>query len=257
VPSDQAVAVLIGGEAGNWLPIGWWSGSGWVEAGGEGATEVPAAPGDQVAIVQLAGTGAAELGALDEACQDGRNGFAVPAAGVPAPEPPGFGYSAVALNAAWNVQPRPAVEAGAAVDEYERIGEQLAAGLGVDPVPGDVAQVVRVDLDGDGIEEVVVAFEYVQESLIGAVGDVSVIYARLPEADGTVRDQVLLSAAVTPDMQDFPVSDRFRVLGAADVNGDGVMELLVRSWYYEGAGVTAFELRGGELVEVLAGGCGS
>jgi hypothetical protein len=176
---------------------------------------------------------------------------------VATPEPPGFGYSAVAVNAPWTVQPRPTVEAGAAVEEYERIAEELAAGVGVDPTPGGVAQVVRVDLDGDGVEEVVVVFEYVQESLIGAVGDVSVVYARLPEADGSVRDQLLVSAAVTPDMEDFPVSDRFRVLGAADLNGDGVMELLVRSWYYEGAGVTAFELRGDELVEVLAGGCGS
>ena len=35
-----------------------------------------------------------------------------------------------------------------------------------------------------------------------------------------------------------------RVLGVADLNGDGRMEVALHTWYYEGAGVTVFEFDG-------------
>ncbi len=43
----------------------------------------------------------------------------------------------------------------------------------------------------------------------------------------------------------------FRLLGAADLNGDGVTEVVVSSQGYEGHMVTLFEYRGGRLVPVL------
>jgi hypothetical protein len=48
-----------------------------------------------------------------------------------------------------------------------------------------------------------------------------------------------------------------RVLGVADLNGDGRMEIALRNWYYEGAGVTVFEFGGDGATPVMDNGCGA
>jgi hypothetical protein len=197
------------------------------------------------------------LGDSGEACFDGRIGFVVDVA-VPTPEPPGFGYSAIGVVGDWEIQPRPADQVGLEVDEYRQIGAAFADDLSVDGTLGEVVQVVRTDLDGDGMEEVLVTFENT-ESAVGERGDYSIIYMRSPQIDGSVADSVVLHSLVDPNLADdgFPFMFRVRLLGVADLNGDGKMEVAVHTWYYEGAGITVFEFDGDSLTQVMSNGCGA
>ena len=43
----------------------------------------------------------------------------------------------------------------------------------------------------------------------------------------------------------------------ADLNGDGRMEIVVYSYYYEGSFTTAYTLKDGKVKAVLDAGCGS
>jgi hypothetical protein len=262
-PSAEIAAAFIGGAEGDfWLPLGYWDGSHWVQLGEEGDAlplEFPAATGDSIRVtgLELAPTAAA-LGDSGEACFDGQVGFAV-AVAAPIPEPPGFGYSAIGVAAEWEIQPRPTQQVGLQIDQYRQIGATFADDLGVDGTLGKVVQVVRADLDGDGMEEVLVAFEHAEESIRGAPGDYSIVYLRVPHIDGSVDDSVVFSSFVDPDLPDdeLPFINMARVLGVADLNGDGRMEVALHTWYYEGAGVSAFEFDGAGLTQVMGNGCGA
>jgi hypothetical protein len=265
VPTADVAAVFIGpqGEAVDfWLPVGYWDGSDWVqidEEGESGPLEVPAATGDPVRVtgLDLVPT-ATSLGASGGACfYDDRIGFAV-GVDVRVPRPPGYGFSAIGVVGDWEIQPRPASQVGFEIDEYRQIGATFADDLGVDGTIGEVVQVVRSDLDGDGMEEVLVTFEYTDKSVLGAPGDYSIVYLRTPQVGGPVEDAVVFSwyvPLVIPDGE-MPFMVMGRVLGVADLNGDGRMEVAVHTWYYEGAGVIVFEFDGDSLTYAMGSGCG-
>jgi hypothetical protein len=170
-----------------------------------------------------------------------------------------YGYRAVGVLGDWDVQPRAFSAVGLDAPDYQRAGEELVAADGVDPNGGDVTQVVRADLDGDGLEEVLYTFERQTDTIgTGAQGDFSYAIARLPSATGAVHQQVLFRHVV-PDRAEVPFPDtaRARLAAVADLNGDGVMEVAVATVYWEGAGITVFEMHGGSLEAVIESGCGS
>jgi hypothetical protein len=260
--SSEVAAAFVGGPDDDfWLPLGYWDGSAWVQLGEESEAtplEFPAATGDALHVTGLdLAPGTAPLGGAGEACFDERVGFAVDVA-VPNPEPPGFGYSGIGVVGDWEIQPRPANQLGLQIDEYRQIGAAFADDLGVDGTAGKVVQVVRSDLDGDGMEEVLVAYEHF-ESPFGAPGDFSIVYLRAPQIAGPVVDTVVFSSFVATDLPDdqLPFMNLARVLGVADLNGDGRMEVALRTWYYEGAGVSVFEFDGDGVAAVMSNGCGA
>ncbi len=263
-PTTGVAVVYIGDTFdAPWTPIGWWDGFGWVNVGvGEGraSVPVPTAPSVSVASVDLPGgplAGVAVSAETDYICVDDRVGpYLLTDADLPA-SPLGFGYTAVAVNADWNIQPRAVAAVGRDADIYQSVGESLVSDVpGVDPGRGDVVQVLRVDLDGNGVEEVLFAFERRSDTTgIGAPGDFSLVIARLPRPDGSIQDQVLFEHIV-PESFDFPQPGRASIAAVADLNGDGVMEVALRSEFWESAGITVLSFEEGGLEAVLSGGCG-
>jgi hypothetical protein len=258
-PVDAVVPLLIGGQDGGWLFLGSWQFDRWVEAvDANGDPVAPSiGPGTAVIVSNLGASASGQLGETTEACFDERVGPTIDVT-VPYPEPPGFGYAAVALpTPAWELTPRPLAVSTRAPDSYVSLGVEAFDGEPVDASLGDVEQLLVTDLDGDGDDEALVVFEYVQpDSIRGAPGDLSSVLL----VDATTRDsstvlQSFVDENLGPD--DFPLIERFRILDVADYNGDGTMEVAVHAWYYEGASVIVYEYDGTELTEVLAAGCGA
>jgi hypothetical protein len=168
-----------------------------------------------------------------------------------------FGYRLLAVTGDWDVQPRPVSAVGVDSPVYQQIGESMVpADQPVDPTLGDVVQVLRADLDGNGIEEVLFTFQHLTDSGgMGAPGDFSLVIARYPDSTGAVVDEVLAEHFV-PTPMDAPSPDRSRVRAIADLNGDGAMEVAIGSVYWESAGVEIYEFDGGALHEVMSSGCG-
>lgn len=264
-PTDGVAVIHVGGGSDRpWTLAGWWDGSSWVQAprqGDRAATSVPTPSVAAVAVasVDLPGGVVAGLGyapTSDYVCVDDRIGPFIEL-GVDLAEPRfGHGYTAVAVSGDWPLQPRPVRAVGLESDVYQALGESLVgAGPGVVPGNGDVAQVLRADLDGDGVEEVLVTFEHITEPGFGAEGDFSLVAARYPTTAGTVVDEVLFEYLV-PDPVDFPSPGRASVAAVADLNGDAVMEVVVRSSFWESAFAEIYALEDGRLTPVLAAGCG-
>ncbi len=259
VPVDASIPLLVGGGDGSgWLSLGAWDSTDWSPPfTADGAPIDPTiAAGSTLAITGLqAGDTTGVTGDTTEACFDGSVGPTIDAT-VGTATPPGFGYSAVALPAIWPLHPRPVVVVEASIPAYEAAGQAVFADDPVDASLGTVEQIVLADLDGDGDEEALVSFEHVDESaIVGAPGDLSAI---LLIATATGTSTTVVSSFVGP-LEDGVTSiiDRFRVLGVADLNGDGRMEVVVHSWYYEGAGAIVFEYDGTSLNDVLSTGCGA
>jgi hypothetical protein len=260
-PADALVPLLIGGAGdGGWLFLGAWQQDRWQEATDPSGN--PIRPGIEVGaqftVSNLDGETPVVLGENTEACFDDRVGPAIDV-DVAAPDPPGYGYNAVAvISQPWPLKPRRVAVTSTSPDAYQALGEAAFADEPVDASQGAIAQVVVADLDGDGDDEVLASFEFVQPSAgPGAPGDHAALL--LIDVGTRAADTVLLSA-IDQDVADdgsFELTERYRVLDVADLNGDGRMEVLVHAWYYEGAAVIVYTYDGTELTEVLATGCGA
>lgn len=257
-PTTDPVPLFAGSDLGPWLYLGGWDGTAW--AGPFGDEDQPVDPGlASNATVTISDLGRGQRdgasGPSGESCFDGRSGPVItPNPGVP--EVPGYGYSAIALPADWPLQPRPVVEIDDEVPAYAAAGAAAFADVdGVDAESGQVDQIVISDLDGDGDTESLVVYGKDPDSL----GDPGFSGLLLIDADSGEATTVERSAGeATPDQPDsFSPIDTYRVLDVADLNGDGLMEIVSRSWYFEGAGVSVHTYDGSTLSEVVATGCGA
>lgn len=263
-PTSQTAVVYGGGIEGfPWAPLAWWDGTGWNAAGyaEDGSIiPVPAATIGSVAATSLdLPDGAGQvvsgltLGAEDFYCVGDEMGPYIEL-GLTIPETPfSLGFDALAVTADWPLQPRPVTQVGADNPEYQAVGASLISAPTA--ASGTVSQVVRADLDGNGVEEVLVTYEYLTETNFGAENDFTSVYLRTPSADGSVSDQLVVDY-VLGDPTDFPTVGRFTLAAVGDLNGDGVMEVAIRSQFWESAGVTIMEFSDGVLSEIGGGGCG-
>lgn len=257
-PTSALVPLLVGrAEDPGWLFLGAWQEGSWQPA--TTPDDQPIRPGVEVgatfALSNLDGRSDAASGAEVTACADGRIGPSFDTAVAP-PDPPGSGYSTIAVLApTWDLTPRPVAVDARAPESYRALGQAGFGGTTVDATPGEFRQLVITDLDGDGDDEALGAFEYVQQDTgPGAPGDL----AALVLIDPVTRNvSPVARSFVAPDAapDEMPLLERFRVLDVADLNGDGRTEVIVRSWSSERASVTVYTYDGATLTEVLATGC--
>ena len=266
-PTDRIVRFFAGDGRPDspWVPLGHWDGSGWQDIAftefGE-LEPLPPSPIASVAATTLdlpdgpeAVISGLALGAEQPYCV-GEEAGPVIALPLELPKTPvSNGYDAVAVTADWALQPRPVRQVGLEVPVYAEIGAAFFPELGETANDGTVVQAVRVDLDGDGVEEVLVTYERQEAGDFGGDGDFSSIYVRYPSADGSVVDEQLV-AYVSMEPVDFPTPGRYTLAAVADLNGDGAMEVMVRDRFWESGGMQVFSLVDGRLTRVAGGGCG-
>jgi hypothetical protein len=255
-PVDAIVPLLIGGADGGWLNLGEWQFDGWSDAVDAAGDPIAPSigPGTAVIVSNLATEAAGQLGDTTEACSDGRIGPILDVA-VAAPEPPGFGYAAIALpTPAWALTPRPVAVTRTGPGSYNALGQAAFAGTAVDASVGAVQQLVVTDLDGDGDDEALVIYEYVKAGTVrGAAGDLSSVLL----VDAATRTSSTVERSFVAPTDRIPSLERYRILDVADLNGDGRMEVAVHAWLFEGAVVQLYEYDGTKLTQVLSDGCAS
>jgi hypothetical protein len=235
--------------------LGWWDGTRYVRWD-EGPL-VPAEGGETYSIVGLGGPSTAVGSPPGPGCGLGDpEPFSIDV-GLEYPEdhvtPPPIAVSGVADPA-----PRPLVALGSQTAYVEAAAEALA-GLGVDDPAPALVQVLRTDFEGDGVDEVLLVAERLSDpaTLFAQPGDYSVLLLR-QVIDGQVRTTIVASSVADPEPGESPFVFVTRVAAAADLNGDGVMELATRAVYYEGAATAALRVdSAGGVDELLTVGCGA
>lgn len=163
------------------------------------------------------------------------------------------------VNASWNPMPRFPKPIKTPTAAYKTAITNLLRKEGVKRPVVKTTQIFLIDLDGDGTEEALItATNITSEFGVGwKAGEYSFVMLRKMTKDG-VKDHLVDGNIFKTGQDNGGAPNRYEISSIADLNGDGKMEVVIYSEYYEGAGAGAFEMRGGklELIKGIQAGCG-
>ena len=178
----------------------------------------------------------------------------------------------------WDVQPRKAAVMKPGNATYQGIVKKFLAAQGLNVETPKLAQLFKIDLEGDGVDEVLICAQNI------AVKGEACFEADKPLFTGTGLPEaarpgayslLLLRKIVAGKVVELPlhmfaspkgstpVDDNWtppvvaKLCQFADLNGDGVLEIVAATAHYEGYAYHVFEVKGGEVREVLTQGIGS
>jgi len=177
------------------------------------------------------------------------------------PFPTGRG-SLVAVAGPWNAMPRMPKIANPQAQVYREAAAEILMNKGIDNPKVNISQVLQVDLDGDGVDEVLVsANNYERFKPEGGLtpnaraGDYSLVFLR-KVVHGKVVTKII-TGEYYPRAKKFIAPSEHRVIGVLDLNGDGSLEIVVSGRYYEGDWVEAYRVHGAKIIKLFNMGCGA
>lgn len=163
---------------------------------------------------------------------------------------------AIGNGADWNPVPNRVEEISNENPVYRTAVSNFLKTKGFDNPTVKIEQMYKVDLDGDGTDEIVIRaenYKYSENEMTADKGGYSFVLVR-KIVNGTVKD-ILLTGDFIDDA--FPgAENKHEVSSILDLNGDGKMEIVVFGEYYEGAWVAVYSVDGGNAKVVLETGCG-
>src|SRR6266496_1974163 len=123
-----------------------------------------------------------------------------------------------------------------------------------------IENILRVDLDGDGEEEVLIsATNYFQKDetvpMRSPAGSYSMVLLRRVVA-GKVETH-LVEGEFYPKATGYNAPNAYKVIAVLDLDGDGKLEIVVASQYYEGAATTIYRCEAKKVEDLLSVSCGA
>ena len=231
------------GPTGNWAEepliatgfgaVGWWDGAIWVPAQDVGALPIVGGEDYQIAAIGLqaittGGPQTLTCEPLDTIGPELENEHLL--GEFPGP----YG---VAISAPWELQPH--LFASFSDDgTYATIAAGLLASRGLNVADPVIKQLFRTDLEGDGINEVLVVAEEIQGGYLPETGDYSIAFMQ-KVVQGDVQTAILGDTVITDPETQFV--EGFTYGGVADLSGDGKMEIILDSAFFEGFAVAVWE----------------
>ena len=163
---------------------------------------------------------------------------------------------ALGSTAKWNFFPRVPQKIAPDNKIYQRAVSDFLKKQGILKTTIKLTQAFRVDLDGDGQEEVVISATFYKKGLApsAAKNDYSTVFVR-KIVGKKVEDILIGGDFVTKDIK-FGAPNLYEISSIADLNGDGKMEIVIYGEYYEGNWAEVYETKGNKFVKVLSTGCG-
>ncbi len=159
----------------------------------------------------------------------------------------------VAVGGTWNAMPRKPRLLTENLQPYEEAAAEILKSKGIAAPQVKLTQVIEVDLDGDGVKEVLVCarrFTMGHLSDVLSDGDYSMLF--LQKRAGEKVGNILIEGQFQTVSRPEPgLALIWRVVGLVDADGDGVMEIMANYTYYEGGGARLYQLKGDQVELVL------
>jgi hypothetical protein len=173
----------------------------------------------------------------------------------------------IAIAASWNALPRKPRIADTTQQVYVEAVRDFLRTKGIDQPKVKIDNILRVDLDGDGEEEVLISatnyFDKDNVPMRSPAGSYSMALLRRVVA-GKVETQLIVGefhpkAYPKPAQEEgrFDAPNAYKVIATLDLDGDGKMELVVGSNYYEGEEITIYRCDPQKVEALLSVSCGA
>jgi hypothetical protein len=175
---------------------------------------------------------------------------------------------AIALAAPWNVLRRKAQILDPTQQVYVDAVRDFLKTKGIEQPKVKIESILRVDLDGDGEDEVLInATNYLQKDegvpMRSPAGSYSMVLLRRIVA-GKVETQLVEGEfypkaypKATDDDASFNAPNAYKVIAVLDLDGDGKLEVVVGSQYYEGEATTIYRCGPKKIEALLSVSCGA
>jgi len=165
---------------------------------------------------------------------------------------------AIAFSAGWNPLPRKPQSLDAKEKKYVDLVREFLRDHGLhDPIV-HITQIAKIDLDGDGQDEVLISATHYKDG--DKIPDESsantysfVILERV--VAGKIKTE-LVDGEFYPEAKSDAAPNMFEIAALLDLNGDGKIDIVIRSAYYEGDEVSVYENQPSGSKKVLSVGCG-
>jgi FG-GAP repeat len=171
----------------------------------------------------------------------------------------------IALDAPWNALPRKPRTADTTQQVYVDAVRDFLKTKGIEQPKVKIDNILRVDLDGDGEEEVLIsAANYFGKAdrvpMRSPAGSYSMVLLRRVVA-GKVETQLVAGEfhpkAYVSKEGSFDAPSIYKVIATLDLDGDGKLEVVVGSDYYEGGETTIYRCDPKKVEALLSVACGA
>lgn len=170
----------------------------------------------------------------------------------------------IGVGGEWNALPRVPKSVSTRSPVYRAAVAEALRRNGIARPQVKIVKVLRIDLDGDGTDEVLINATRAKRWASGSIsndynpGDYSVVLLRKVikgKAETIVIEGEYHPKPRNPETDGPP--DEYEIAAVLDLNGDGRMEVIVAGGYYEGNWKTAYTVNGRKVESVMNCGCGA
>ena len=161
----------------------------------------------------------------------------------------------VAVVDGWAVTKRDVGELSADDEFYQQAVLDWLKAEGVDEPQLGTLQIFRVDIEGDGSDEIFVSATHLDDSQhTTKAGDYSIVLMRKVVGNEVVT-QLILGDVYDSKEPEITYPRTYSLVNFIDLNQDGVLEVVVSFLKWEGFGASVYQIDGQDMKQVLNAGC--
>lgn len=160
----------------------------------------------------------------------------------------------LACSSDWNPRPRPVVEMKVYNEIYQNIVSDILAGIDLVDAPIDIKQILNVDLEGDGVDEVIITASSYKAPIDFLESPERYSFVVLRKIIKGEVQNIMLAGDYHKEGETEGLNYIYYVPFILDLNGDGRMEIVTEGMYYEGQWLDIIDVDGDTIQSVLSDG---